>query len=99
MLTTAQLYDMMSREITKQRMNNMFPEYVNYKTENSDNKQNKKFWMITGDRNSPKVRHYNYEDALREANRLSRNNPGTEYFILEAVEKITLPTGVIREKL
>ena len=77
----------------------MFPEYTIYKTENSDNNQNKKFWMITGDRNSPKVRHYNYEDAFREANRLSRHNPGNEYFILEAVEKITLPIGVIREKL
>ena len=59
----------------------------------------KKFWMITGDGNSPKVRHTNRQDAVREAERLAKTNPGTEFFVLEAVEMLTQPTGFVRQKL
>lgn len=59
----------------------------------------KKFWMITGDGNSPKVRHTNRQDAVNEAERLAKHNPGTEFFVLEAVEMLTQPTGFVRQKL
>lgn len=59
----------------------------------------KKFWMITGDRNSPKVRHTNRQEAVREAERLAKANPGTQFFVLEAVEMLTQPTGFVRQKL
>lgn len=59
----------------------------------------KKFWMITGDGNSPKVRHANRQDAVREAERLAKTNPGIEFFVLEAVEMLTQPTGFVRQKL
>ena len=58
-----------------------------------------KFWMITGDGNSPKVRHYNRQDAAREAERLAKAHPGVEFFVLEAVEMMTQPTGFVRQKL
>jgi hypothetical protein len=61
--------------------------------------QTRKFWMITGDGNSPKVRHTNRQDAVREAERLAKSNPGIEFFVLESVELITQPTGVVRQKL
>lgn len=59
----------------------------------------KKFWMITGDGNSPKVRHANRQEAVREAERLAKSNPGTQFFVLEAVEMLTQPTGFVRQKL
>jgi hypothetical protein len=59
----------------------------------------KKFWMITGDGNSPKVRHANRQDAVREAERLAKANPGIQFFVLEAVEMLTQPTGFVRQKL
>ena len=59
----------------------------------------KKFWMITGDGNSPKVRHTNRQDAVREAERLAKTHPGIEFFVLEAVEMLTQPTGFVRQKL
>ncbi len=59
----------------------------------------KKFWMITGDGNSPKVRHASRQDAVREAERLAKANPGTQFFVLEAVEMLTQPTGFVRQKL
>lgn len=61
--------------------------------------QTRKFWMITGDGNSPKVRHFNRQEAVREAERLAKANPGTEFFVLEAVEMLTQPTGFVRQKL
>ena len=61
--------------------------------------QTRKFWMITGDGNSPKVRHTNRQEAVREAERLAKSNPGIEFFVLESVEFITQPTGVVRQML
>lgn len=58
----------------------------------------KKFWMITGDGNAPKVRHYNRNDAVSEASRLAKTNPGKEFFVMETVEMMTQPSGVVRHR-
>lgn len=58
----------------------------------------KKFWMITGDGNAPKVRHFNRQDAVNEATRLAKANPGTEFFVMESVEMLTQPSGVVRHR-
>jgi hypothetical protein len=60
--------------------------------------QPKKFWMITGDGNAPKVRHFNRQDAVNEASRLAKSNPGKEFFVMEAVEMLTQPSGVVRHR-
>lgn len=57
-----------------------------------------KFWMITGDGNTPKVRHYNRQDAVNEASRLAKSNPGKEFFVMETVEMLTQPSGVVRHR-
>lgn len=58
----------------------------------------KKFWMITGDGNAPKVRHVNRQDAVKEATRLAKANPGKEFFVMETVEMLTQPSGVVRHR-
>ena len=58
----------------------------------------KKFWMITGDGNAPKVRHYNMGEAQKEANRLAVAYPGTEFFIMETVEMVKQPNGIVRHR-
>lgn len=58
----------------------------------------KKFWMITGDGNAPKVRHFNRQDAVNEASRLAKSNPGKEFFVMETVEMLTQPSGVVRHR-
>lgn len=69
------------------------------KGENEMNKtEPKKFWMITGDGNAPKVRHYNRQDAVNEATRLAKNYPGIEFFVMESVEMLTQPSGVVRHR-
>jgi hypothetical protein len=73
--------------------------FGNIREKEKDMTQTRKFWMITGDGNSPKVRHTNRQDAVREAERLAKSNPGIEFFVLESVELITQPTGVVRQKL
>lgn len=60
------------------------------------NTEPKKFWMITGDGNAPKVRHINRQDAVNEASRLAKANPGKEFFVMETVEMLTQPSGVVR---
>lgn len=60
--------------------------------------QQQQFWMITGDGNAPKVRHHNKQDAIREATRLAEANPGKEFFVLQAVEMLTQPSGVVRTR-
>ena len=55
----------------------------------------KKFWMITGDGNAPKVRHTNRQDAVNEATRLAKSFPGKEFFVMETVEMLTQPSGVV----
>lgn len=61
--------------------------------------QPKKFWMITGSGNMPKIRHADMQAAQAEATRLARANPGTEFFILEATEVFHQPLGVVRNRL
>lgn len=58
----------------------------------------KKFWMITGDGNAPKVRHYNRQDAANEASRLAKTNPGKEFFVMETTEMFIQPSGVVRHR-
>lgn len=69
---------------------------------NEENKMNntepKKFWMITGDGNAPKVRHANRQDAVNEATRLAKANPDKEFFVMETVEMLTQPSGVVRHR-
>lgn len=43
-----------------------------------------KFWMVTGDKNSPTVRHTTFESARAESQRLAKANPGTKFYVLEA---------------
>ena len=61
--------------------------------------QPKKFWMITGSGNMPKIRHTDMQAAQAEATRLARANPGTEFFALEATEVFHQPLGVVRNRL
>ena len=56
----------------------------------------KKFWMITGDGNSPKVRHASRQLAQNEAERLARLYPGQEFFILETVSLVQQPAAMYR---
>ena len=76
--------------------------HIDYKIEKGENEMNntepKKFWMITGDGNAPKVRHYNRQDAVNEAARLAIANPGKEFFVMETVEMLTQPSGVVRHR-
>jgi len=71
----------------------MYPEYETEKT------KSRKFWVVTGDGNQPKVRHYSKKIATDEANRLARVKPGVEFYVLEAVEVFEQPSGIRREKL
>lgn len=59
----------------------------------------KKFWMITGYGNQPRVRHTSKQLADDEAERLARANPGTKFYVLEAVEVFEQPSVIRREKL
>jgi len=61
------------------------------------NNKPRKFWMITGDGNSPKIRHYNLQDARTEVERLASANPGMEFYILQSVEMVQ-HTGITRHK-
>lgn len=45
-----------------------------------------KFWMVYGDgQRAPTVKHASFETAKLEAERLCRNNPGIEFFVLQPV--------------
>jgi hypothetical protein len=61
--------------------------------------QSAKFWMVVGDGNSPKVRHESYQSASKEASRLASANPGTTFYVLETVESLVQPSGVVKTKL
>jgi len=44
------------------------------------------FWMVYGEgQRAPAVKHANFEIAKREAERLSRNNPGIDFFVMRPV--------------
>lgn len=49
------------------------------------NKTNTRFWMVTGAMNAPRIRHATFADANAEAQRLATANPGTEFYVLEAI--------------
>lgn len=74
-------------------------EYINERINNMENMKTRKFWMVTGDGNTPKVRHYSFGEASREAERLARRNPNTEFYILVSAELVVQPSGVTRTKL
>jgi len=78
-------------------------DYVNlsnhFRLEKNMEQKTRKFWMITGDGNSPKIRHYNRQDAVTEAERLAKTHPGIEFYVLEAVELLTQPVGFVHKKL
>jgi len=45
-----------------------------------------KFWMVYGDgQRAPTEKHASFEIAKLEAERLCRNNPGIEFFVLQPV--------------
>jgi hypothetical protein len=45
-----------------------------------------RFFMIYGNgQSAPTVKHHNIEAATREAERLSRSNPGIEFFVMMPV--------------
>lgn len=49
---------------------------------------NEPFWMVYGlHQGAPTVMHYTREIAEAEAKRLARNNPGIQFFVLEAVSR------------
>jgi hypothetical protein len=57
------------------------------------------FWVIWNPTHGlPKVRHQFESSARSEATRLARENPGQQFFMLEAVEVIEA-TGVARKQL
>ena len=74
-------------------------EFINSNTDrrNQMDTEPRKFWMITGDGNSPKVRHYNLKEARMEAERLASANPGTEFFVLQSTEMVQ-HAGIIHHK-
>lgn len=80
----------------------MWRNRIDYEIEKGEQEMNdtepKKFWMITGDGNAPKVRHANRQDAVNEATRLAKANPDKEFFVMEAVEMLTQPSGVVRHR-
>lgn len=44
------------------------------------------FWMVYGDgQSAPTVKHSSFEIAKREAERLSRNNPGIGFYVMMPV--------------
>lgn len=55
-----------------------------------------RFWMIYGvGQGAPTIRHESKGQALDEAKRLARNNPGITFVILEAVTAVTKNEFVI----
>lgn len=47
----------------------------------------KQFWMVWSENGrAPTYRHYELESAKKEAERLALVDPGTTFFVLEAVE-------------
>lgn len=56
---------------------------------------NKKFWMIVGDGNTPKVRHTCIHRARIELKRLAETNPGRTFYLLVATESAVKSDVVI----
>lgn len=54
-----------------------------------------KFWMVWNlEGRSPKARHFTEELATGEAKRLSKENPGQEFYVVGAVAKCVMPDPV-----
>lgn len=54
-----------------------------------------KFWMVWNlEGRSPKVRHFTEESATGEAKRLSKENPGQKFYVVEAISKCIMPDPV-----
>ena len=50
------------------------------------------FWMVWNvHRSAPKIKHPTKAAALAEATRLLRQEPGGEFYILQAVTKVEMP--------
>lgn len=45
------------------------------------------FWMVLGG-GTPTYRHDNQTSAEKEAERLARQNPGTEFIVLESLKSV-----------
>lgn len=60
----------------------------------SDNRTSKKFWMVVGDGNNPKVRHPNKHIAVAEADRLANLKPGVVFYVLEATDSVEAVTTI-----
>jgi hypothetical protein len=48
------------------------------------------FWMVYG-KNPPKHKHYTQKSAIIEAKRLSSENPGVIYYVLQSVDAYMMP--------
>lgn len=53
-----------------------------------------KFYMVTGERDTPKVRQSTKGKAESEADRLAQENPGKLFYVLEAVACYRVATTV-----
>lgn len=51
----------------------------------NSSKTSGKFYMVVGSGNQPKIRHPDKVTAANEAERLAKANPGSEFYVLEAV--------------
>lgn len=52
-----------------------------------------KFYMLYVEgRSSPTVKHRTYLDAKREAERLAKNNPGKDVYLLSALDRFSTTT-------
>ena len=58
------------------------------------------FWMVWNPLGyQPRMKHWNEDAAVREAKRLARENPGQQFYVLEAiagVEKIDVAVHTYR---
>ena len=54
------------------------------------------FWIVWNPRgNNPKYKHDSYDAAVKEANRLRRENPSSDFIVLKNVDEISDPVHAI----
>jgi hypothetical protein len=59
----------------------------------------KRFWMVYGvDQRAPAVQHSSEAVAIAEAQRLARNNPDVEFYVLESVAR-AVKADVVFERI
>lgn len=62
--------------------------------------EREQFWMVYGkDQRAPTVRHMTRWQAQQEAQRLAKNNPGIEFYVLAAVDGFVTHEPVERIKI